>query len=775
MYDRILELFILKESTENMKRLKSFILAIILLTNHNIYKPIEVCGDGFTEEMDIVESDSELDFESLEERFDVSVEVTAKWNHHYNANIIIKNISDEKIENWELSFIMDGKMENIWNAKMIQHKGDSYIVKNNIWNQDIFPGSSVEFGMTVYYEGEFEIPSDFTMDKVCKKVEKQYEIEKIIYSQWDTGVTGVVRIHNKSDEVIEDWKITLKTNVSFESIWNAKKEYSDGDLYYFDNCNYNSNIAPNSYVDVGFRANYNNTFYLDEIELYNIETYMEDTTDSDQDGLYDYLEKNIYFTDAHCSDSDQDGITDFYEIMILLTNPLNKDDNDDGIVDGDEDFDEDGLINSEEEKKETNPYNGDTDFDGLNDYDEIYIYNTNPLNEDTDDDGISDEFEIDNGLDALDSNSNNCVDNSSWIMQNYKEEFNEDIVQYIEVGFNSPDEIEDHVNISDDNENVYMIENDVLSEMHINVKLMDDVIKDDIVVLQKTEEGWEKIGFEISDNLISFNTSSTGIYKFLVENNYVSNVNSKSFFKASGVNLKSGKKKSEKKLRDELEKQVKKDFGKTKTIVKGFLGHTSDEAIDIILKYDKYIDNLSKGYNVNKALIQALLFRELICYDSADIIADNAVIEYFAHKEKMEKFMKAKWWKQLIMGVPAPNGPIKPDCSTGLGQIFARTAIDSINFGLKNKNIKLDADNWKVRKQIWYSLHDDDEYNIKTITKILVKEADGIKNVNLKSPKNNHAKLLLARYNLSGRKKAGNYGKACFRYYKKFMKYNNGE
>ena len=114
----------------------------------------------------------------------------------------------------------------------------------------------------------------------------------------------------------------------------------------------------------------------------------------------------------------------------------------------------------------------------------------------------------------------------------------------------------DNFDDEDDNENVYMIENDVLSEMHINVKLMDDVIKDDIVVLQKTEEGWEKIGFEISDNLISFNTSSTGIYKFLVENNYVSNVNSKSFFKASGVNLKSGKKKSEKKLRDDPFKDI---------------------------------------------------------------------------------------------------------------------------------------------------------------------------------------------------------------------------
>lgn len=41
----------------------------------------------------------------------------------------------------------------------------------------------------------------------------------------------------------------------------------------------------------------------------------------------------------------------------------------------------------------------DTDEDGLNDYDELYIYNTSPYLEDSDSDGISDKDEVESGKD----------------------------------------------------------------------------------------------------------------------------------------------------------------------------------------------------------------------------------------------------------------------------------------------------------------------------------------------------------------------------------------
>ncbi len=59
-----------------------------------------------------------------------------------------------------------------------------------------------------------------------------------------------------------------------------------------------------------------------------------------------------------------------------------------------DDFDSDGLTNSEEEKLGTNPYEEDTDSDGLDDGEEVRKYRTNPMDIDTDKDNLSDYEEV---------------------------------------------------------------------------------------------------------------------------------------------------------------------------------------------------------------------------------------------------------------------------------------------------------------------------------------------------------------------------------------------
>lgn len=50
----------------------------------------------------------------------------------------------------------------------------------------------------------------------------------------------------------------------------------------------------------------------------------------------------------------------------------------------------------------------DTDKDGLNDFDELYVYITSPYLADTDSDGISDKVEVDKGTDPLCPQGQNC-------------------------------------------------------------------------------------------------------------------------------------------------------------------------------------------------------------------------------------------------------------------------------------------------------------------------------------------------------------------------------
>ena len=105
-------------------------------------------------------------------------------------------------------------------------------------------------------------------------------------------------------------------------------------------------------------------------------------TDKDNDGLIKSEEK-IYGTDSNNPDTDFDGVNDGDEVHTYKTNPLKKDTDSDGISDSDE-------LN----KYLTNPTKQDSDNDGIEDIKEIEDYRTEPTKADTDADGLDDGEEI---------------------------------------------------------------------------------------------------------------------------------------------------------------------------------------------------------------------------------------------------------------------------------------------------------------------------------------------------------------------------------------------
>jgi hypothetical protein len=183
-------------------------------------------------------------------------------------------------------------------------------------------------------------------------------------------------------------------------------------------------------------------------------------TDSDQDGIPDGEEVNVFGSSPISMDTDGDGLPDYNEVAQWGTDPANADSDGDGLSDHDEfnyedsdpnnydsdgdglndleevlygassetsDFDGDGLTDYEEAKVYgTKPNSTDGDGDMLSDYEEVLVYGTDPHskdgdgdgpwdynevtdfmtdpnNPDTDGDGYTDGFEINDGYDPLDA------------------------------------------------------------------------------------------------------------------------------------------------------------------------------------------------------------------------------------------------------------------------------------------------------------------------------------------------------------------------------------
>ncbi|MET0266285.1 MAG: cellulose binding domain-containing protein, partial [Duganella sp.] len=77
--------------------------------------------------------------------------VTSSWSGGYNAAIRITNNRSTTINGWTLSWTYtDNSVVNThWNANVTGNSPTYTATPSESWSQNIAPGSSVEFGITV--------------------------------------------------------------------------------------------------------------------------------------------------------------------------------------------------------------------------------------------------------------------------------------------------------------------------------------------------------------------------------------------------------------------------------------------------------------------------------------------------------------------------------------------------------------------------------------------------------------------------------------------------
>ncbi len=71
----------------------------------------------------------------------------------FDGKIIITNLQEKKIEDWNMSFECNFKINKIWNAEFADDYFRSgglnhYVIENPGYNQNIAPKESLEFGFT---------------------------------------------------------------------------------------------------------------------------------------------------------------------------------------------------------------------------------------------------------------------------------------------------------------------------------------------------------------------------------------------------------------------------------------------------------------------------------------------------------------------------------------------------------------------------------------------------------------------------------------------------
>ncbi|MCR5835634.1 MAG: cellulose binding domain-containing protein [Lachnospiraceae bacterium] len=326
-----------------------------------------------------------------EEDFNIDYTVTSDWKTGFNADITITNNTSDKLVDWVLEFDFDRNITEIWNATIVSHEGNHYVVKNKEYNSVIKPEKSISFGFSGTDGSEKDVPSNYIVSAFQNECTVTFEVGD-----------GIIKNAPDKQIVKKGMKIIKPTQPEKEG-----------------------NIFVGWYLDKEFSKpfNFENMSVDKDTVLYAFWIESNGQADSDGDGLKDDVEIAIG-TNPKKEDSDGDGLSDYIEIVLLGTDPLKTDSDGNGVLDGDEDFDGDGLSNNEEISYKTNIREKDSDYDNLDDYEEIFTYFTNPSDADTDGDGLNDYSEIKLGTDPdnSDSNGNGTVDGEELFTQDIEKE-----------------------------------------------------------------------------------------------------------------------------------------------------------------------------------------------------------------------------------------------------------------------------------------------------------------------------------------------------------------
>ena len=93
-------------------------------------------------------------------------QVTSNWGSGFSGQITATNSSQQTIGNWQLQFTFAADITDIWDATIVSHTGNQYVVQNAGWNASIAPGASISFGFNASPGNSAVVPTGYVLGNV---------------------------------------------------------------------------------------------------------------------------------------------------------------------------------------------------------------------------------------------------------------------------------------------------------------------------------------------------------------------------------------------------------------------------------------------------------------------------------------------------------------------------------------------------------------------------------------------------------------------------------
>lgn len=194
--------------------------------------------------------------------------------------------------------------------------------------------------------------------------------------------------------------------------------------------------------------------------------------------------------------------------------------------------------------------------------------------------------------------------------------------------------------------------------------------------------------------------------------------------------------------------------------------YSNEGALEVVLHYGPVIARAAEQYGVERETLQAVLFQELRFLNIFDEV-DAFVLATYDYLQQTEDRLSLPRHLRSFSLPPVPPLVYRLDSSTGLGQIFAKTAIRALNW--REGRPVYDESSWKDLRTVWVRLKTDDVYNIETAALVLSHKRSLLREAG--NPDPSPADIMQA-YNGTGELSV-RYRNVALEYYLAFRAYNN--
>ena len=90
----------------------------------------------------------EKPMQTVHQKYQIAYRVNSDWKDAFNGQLEISNSSQEEIYDWTLEFDSSHHFNQFWNAEIVSHEGNHYVIKNRGYNAVIGAGQTLILGFT---------------------------------------------------------------------------------------------------------------------------------------------------------------------------------------------------------------------------------------------------------------------------------------------------------------------------------------------------------------------------------------------------------------------------------------------------------------------------------------------------------------------------------------------------------------------------------------------------------------------------------------------------